>query len=72
MFDSLSFYCLNRFMEINLNIETKKKPEPIVTRVSIPVSASMKEKLDELKAKNIIDVNKTLRDILDQLIKKAC
>lgn len=58
-------------MEINLNIETKRKPEPIVTRVSIPVSLSMKEKLDELKAKKI-DVNKILRDVLDQLIKKAC
>jgi hypothetical protein len=57
-------------MELNLKIETKSKPEPIVTRVSIPVSVSVKEKLDEMKARKI-DVNKILRDVLDQLIKKV-
>lgn len=58
-------------MELALNIQTKNKKEPICAIIGVPVSMSVKKKIDELKSKNLIDVNKTIREMLDQLIEKT-
>jgi len=49
----------------------KKESEAIDDRISVPVPVNMKLKLDSLKNKRKIDVNKMVRNFFKELIEKA-
>lgn len=59
-------------MEIKITLhEVPEKKEPIDKPVSFPLTASQKRDIKLLRDSKKIDVNKTVRDCVDQIINQS-